>query len=182
MRTIVVVFCLCATACGSHGPDSPAAPTSATLTPDQTQAQGGAELPFSGTFTIETRGAVNCPPTCPPTVLTITGTETGTATMLGRFAAASVDTVDIATATATGTMNFTAANGDRLMTTTIGGQDEFIPPNISSVRTVATIVGGTGRFANATGTFTVRYRGAIDYANGTSSGAGSFEGHITRHD
>ena len=103
--------------------------------------------------------------------------------MLGRFTAVSVDTVDVATATATGTMNFTAANGDRLMTTTIGGEDEFTPPNISSVRAVApTIVGGTGRFANATGTFTVRYRGAIDFANGTSSGAGSFEGHITRHD
>ena len=58
-----------AAACGSHAPDPPAAPTSATLTADQTQAQGGAELPFSGTFTIETRGAVNCPPTCPSTTL-----------------------------------------------------------------------------------------------------------------
>ena len=88
------------------------------------------------------------------TTLTICGTAEGTATHLGRFTAVSVDTVNIATESA-GTLDFTAANGDRLFTTTAGKEEAFTPPNISRVRQVATIVGGTGRFAGATGTFTV---------------------------
>jgi len=43
---------------------------------------------------------------------------------------------------------------------------------------VATIVGGTGRFAGATGTVTILWSSAIDFAAGTSSGSGSFEGHV----
>lgn len=175
MRPIILGFCLCAAACGGSS-RSPASPSSATSA--STDAQGGVELPFRGTFTLATRGSVNCPPTCPPTILTIVGTAEGTATTLGRFTAGSVDTVDMATATGTGTMDFTAANGDRLLTTTVGGEEAFTPPNISSVRVVATVVSGTGRFAGATGTFTVRYRSAIDFATGTSTGEGSFEGSL----
>jgi hypothetical protein len=86
--------------------------------------------------------------------------------------------VDLVALTGTGTFNFTAANGDQLFSTTSGGEDEFIPPNISHVTLVATIVGGTGRFAAATGTFTIRRIGTIDFAAGTSSQSGSFDGHI----
>jgi hypothetical protein len=90
-----------------------------------------------------------------------------------------VDVVDLAAATSTGTFNFTAANGDQLFTTTTGGEEEFIPPNTSVVALVATIVGGTGQFAGATGTFTIRERLIIDFASGTSSGSGSLEGQIS---
>jgi hypothetical protein len=88
--------------------------------------------------------------------------------------------VDQPTATSTGTFNFTAANGDQLFTTTAGGQDAFTPPNVSHVTLVATIVGGTGRFAGATGTFTMQQTSIIDFATGTSSGSGSFDGTISR--
>ena len=84
----------------------------------------------------------------------------------------------MATAQSTGTFTFTAANGDQLITTTTGREDAFVPPNVSHVTLVATIVGGTGRFAEATGTFTVRWVGIIDFATGTSTETGSFEGHI----
>ena len=185
MRPIVLSICVFAAACGGQGVDLATSPTSATAAlaqydargTVQTQAQHGS-APFKGSFTGESRGVVNCPPTCPPTALTVSGTDEGTATHLGRFAAAFVDVVDLATQTSTGTIEFTAANGDRLFATTAGGQDAFTPPNISHVTLVATIIGGTGRFAGATGLFTIEFAQTIDLANGTASSSGSFVGHI----
>ena len=49
-----------------------------------------------------------------------------------------------------------------------------------SLALVATIVGGTGRFAGAAGTFTMEQTSIIDFATGTSSGSGSFDGAIIR--
>ncbi|AMY07951.1 hypothetical protein LuPra_01136 [Luteitalea pratensis] len=183
MRQVVLSFCVLAAACSGQHLDSPTAPTSATAAPSgsssQTQAQHGTGLPFRGVFTGRGGGVFNCPPTCPPTSFTSRGTYQGTATHLGAFTAAFVDVVDIATATSTGTSDFTAANGDRLSTTTAGGQDGFTPPNISSVRVLATITGGTGRFSGATGTLTVRFIQEIDYANGTGEVvSGSLDGVI----
>ncbi|MEO8259993.1 MAG: hypothetical protein ABI868_21790 [Acidobacteriota bacterium] len=190
MRTIILGVCLCTAACGGQGLNSPTSPTSAavansptsspsaTVAPVQTQAKGATQLPFNGSFTLETSAVVNCPPTCPPTTLRITGTEEGHATHLGRFTAESLDVVDIVTTRSTGTFNFTAANGDQLFTTTVGREDQFIPPNSSHVSFVATIVGGTGRFVAASGTFTAHHISSIDFAEATASGSGSFEGHI----
>ena len=87
--------------------------------------------------------------------------------------------MDLATATSTGTFNFTAADGDQLFTTTSGGEEGFIPPNTSVVALVATVVGGTGLFAVATGVFTIPHRAMIDFASGTSSGFGSLDGQIS---
>jgi hypothetical protein len=42
-------------------------------------------------------------------------------------------------------------------------------------------VGGTGRFADATGTFTLRLVSTIDFASATASVTGSFEGQINLH-
>lgn len=178
MRSMIFAVCVFAAACSGRNLDSPTSPTTATSTPGQTLAQSGTQLPFSGSFTGESSSVINCPPTCPPTTLTINGVRKGTATHLGAFTATIEDAVDLATATATGTFNLTAANGDQLFTMTSGGEDEFIPPNVSRVTSIATVVGGTGRFANASGTFTVRYSGVIDFAAGTSSESGSFEGQI----
>jgi len=110
--------------------------------------------------------------------LTVTGTLEGTATQLGRFTASTTEVVDLPTASGTGTYIFTAANGDQMSTTVVGGEVSFTPPNVSTVVLVGTIVAGTGRFAGATGTFTLGYAGAIDFASGTSSGSGTFEGFI----
>jgi hypothetical protein len=131
-------------------------------------------LPFRGSFTTLTTGEI-----VPPT-LTVTGTAERTATHLGRFTATSLDIVDQPTATSTGTFNFTAANGGQSFTKTAGGQDAFTPPNVSHVTLVATIVSGTGRLAEATGTFTMQQTSIIDLATGTSSGSGSFDGTLSR--
>lgn len=178
MRSIIFAVCVCAAACSGQNLDSPTSPTAPTVAPVHVQAQSGTQLPFGGSYTGETTGAVNCPPTCPPTLLTVSGSHTGEATHLGRFTATSVDEVNLASTASTGTLGFTAANGDQLFTETTGSEDEFIPPNTSRVTLIATIVGGTGRFAAATGSFTVRFEGTIDFASGTSSQTGSFDGYI----
>ena len=133
------------------------------------------ELPFRGSFT----GVSSSTEIVPPSH-TVTGTAEGTATHLGRFTATSVDVVSLATGSSTGTWTFTAANGDQLFTTTAGAEDEFTPPNVSHVTLVATIVGGTGRFAAAAGTFTLEQTSIIDFATATASVSGSFDGSISR--
>ncbi len=187
MKPIALTLCVCAAvfaaACGDHAPESPASPTTALTAPAvgsaQTQAQHATGLPLRGTFTGRSAAVFNCPPTCPPTSFTSSGTYEGTAAHLGRFTAAFVDVVDIATATSTGTLDFTAANGDVLRTTTVGGEDGFTPPNIGSVRATATITGGTGRFAGATGNFTVRFTQVIDFATATAEVvSGSIDGVV----
>ena len=53
-----------------------------------------------------------------------------------------------------------------------------MPPNTARDRK-RTIENGTGRFAGATGTFTMVTVDTIDFANGgTATGYGSFEGRI----
>jgi len=192
MKSIVTGLCLfaavSAAACSESFLNSPTSPTTTPTalgqTPPadgstQTQSQHGTSLPLRGTFSGHSAAVFNCPPTCPPSSFTSSGTYEGAAAHLGRFSAAFVDVVDIASATATGTIDFTAANGDVLRTTTAGGQDGFTPPNISSVSTLATITGGTGRFAGATGTLTVRFTQMIDFANGTREVvSGSIDGVI----
>ena len=81
------------------------------------------------------------------------GTAEGTATHLGRFTGNVTAEVNPDN-TATGTFTFTAANGDQLSGTFVG-EGVFIPPNTARITEVATIENGTGRFAGATGTFTM---------------------------
>jgi len=183
MRLIVLGVCLFAAACSGQVADSPTSPSTAAVAPGPTQAQGAVQLPFRGTFTGESRGVLNCPPTCPPTILRVTGTDTGEATHLGHFTAVYEDEVDAATATGTGTFTLTAANGDKLFTRYVGGQTEFVPlpgdRGTSTITLVATITGGTGRFAAATGTFAIIRTGIVDFAAGTGTESGSFEGQIS---
>jgi hypothetical protein len=182
MRLVIVTLSVCALSAGCSGLNSPTAPSggsSAIPGLSQTQARSGTDLPFRGSFTFSGGGAVNCPPTCPPTTLQVTNTHVGEATQMGRFTATSVDLVDLATAAGTGTFNFTAANGDQLFTETSGGEDSFVPPNVSHITLVARIVGGTGRFAQASGTFTLQSTTTIDFSTNTGTGHGSFEGQIS---
>jgi hypothetical protein len=174
MRLIVLGMCLFAGACSGQVLDSPTSPSTAAVVPGQTEAQGAVQLPFVGTFKGESRGVLNCPPTCPPTIVRVTGTDTGEATHLGRFSAVYEDEADLATATGTGTFTLTAANGDKLFTRYAGGQTD-----VSTVTLVATITGGTGRFARASGTFTIIRTGIVDFATGTGTESGSFEGQIS---
>jgi hypothetical protein len=111
-------------------------------------------------------------------VVRVTGEGKGEATLVGAFTLTETDVIDLEARTGTGTFNVTAANGDQLFATTVGRETEFVPPNISHVTLAATVVGGTGRFAGATGAFTVQFVQALDEANNSASTVGSFEGHL----
>ena len=63
----------------------------------------------------------------------------------------------------TGAATFTAANGDTL-TTTVVGRATPTTPGVLSIVEDYTITGGTGRFAGATGTFTLQ--STLDPDNG----------------
>ena len=166
MRPILFVLCLFATACSSQSLNSPTSPTSAVLGTAQTDARGGTELPFRGSYT----SVIEVPPP------SASGTVEGTATHLGRFTG--TVTAEVDGNFGTGKFTFVAANGDQLSGTFLG-EGVFMPPNTVTRTERATIENGTGRFARATGAFTMVTVDTIDFANGgTATGYGSFEGWI----
>jgi hypothetical protein len=79
--------------------------------------------------------------------------------------------INIPTMTSTGTATFTAANGDTLSASVVG-QATRTGPTMLSIVEVYTI--GTGRFADATGSFTLD--STVDQVTGVSSG--TFSGAI----
>jgi hypothetical protein len=174
MRWTIVALSLLAAACGGQDLTSPTARSAMTGAGlGATQARAGTDLPFHGSFTRESHSAFE-----PPITLVISGTQTGTATHLGQFVAVFVERVNTTNNTATGSLNFTAANGDQLFTETAGAETEFVPPNTSVVTMNARIVGGTGRFEGATGTLTIHVTETIDFASNSATGSGSFEGRV----
>jgi len=102
-----------------------------------------------------------------PTV-SVNGSGAGVATHLGAFTVTWQVTVDITTnpSPSTGAFEFTAANRDQLFTDIVG---EGTGTSIAHITECATITGGTGRFADATGAFTIHR--VVDLATGSTSGA-----------
>jgi hypothetical protein len=92
---------------------------------------------------------------------------TGTATYLGKYTEHVILLINIPTMASTGTATFTAANGDTLSASVVG-QATRIGPTVLSIVEVYTITGGTGRFADATGTFTLE--STLEQATGVSTG------------
>jgi hypothetical protein len=100
---------------------------------------------------------------------------TGNATQLGQFTLAIPHIVNRANMTATGSYQFVAANGDSLTASFSGKATPTATPGVLSIVETATITGGTGRFAGATGSFTcVRLFNTI-----TGRTSGSFQGTIS---
>lgn len=133
---------------------------------------------FKGSLqSVEIGNAVDFP------IVHVTATGSGKGTQLGRFTYSY--TVDIhvnpADGSAVGTLYYTfvAANGDRLYSTGYGRSNGIPVPGtlFNQVVETHTITGGTGRFAGATGNFTVdRLVGGPDPALKSSSG--TFDGYI----
>ncbi len=115
--------------------------------PAAAQHQG----PFHGVF--EGHYTVSPIPGTPTAMLVVSASGHGG--KIGDFELEIPHVVNFATATATGSYHFTAANGDLVDGTFIGhatpiGTDGVYALLIEEV----TITGGTGRFAGATGSFT----------------------------
>ncbi|MBA2271735.1 MAG: hypothetical protein H0W20_14250 [Chthoniobacterales bacterium] len=133
-----------------------------------------ATVPLKGTF-----AAVEIDVVPPPfTILYVSGSGTGQSTQLGRYTITFSAQVDLSTGTTvpgTGVMEITAANGDKLFATFAGVGTPTANPAVFSVVENVTITSGTGRFVNATGSFTLQR--LADLTTGLSSG--SFSGTIS---
>jgi hypothetical protein len=97
----------------------------------------------------------------------------GTATHLGKYTEHITMQINLPTRHSMGDAKFTAANGDTL-TATVEGQATPASPGVLSIVEVYSITGGTGRFADATGSFTLH--STANQATGVSSG--TFSGAI----
>jgi hypothetical protein len=98
---------------------------------------------------------------------------TGTATHLGRFTLSADFTVTFATGNGAGTATWTAANGDQMFVDVVGHGDFVVFPIVAITETHS-ITGGTGRFADASGTIHIERSGSIV----TGVTAGSLSGEI----
>jgi hypothetical protein len=132
-------------------------------------AAAGEQVPFHGKL----EGDVTRTP-APPVVL-VEVEAAGNATHLGRFSLDIPHLVDPATRTAAGVYEFTAANGDAVYAEFTGEASPTDVPGVLYIRETATITGGTGRFADATGSFTAHR--LYDTVTGTT--IGYFEGTIS---
>ena len=157
-------------------PTSPTSPSSASpsIASSEANATGAGvlsneEVPFKGRL----EGTATVTPGTPP-FLSVSLEGTGNATHLGRFTVDIPHVVNTTNRTSTGTYTFTAANGDTL-TAGFTGQATLTAPGVLSVVETATITGGTGRFADATGSFSVERM--FNQVTGVTTG--SFEGTIS---
>ena len=89
-------------------------------------------------------------------IVHVTATGSGEATQLGRFTVSYQVDVNVQTGAGTGlSAEFVAANGDSLFAEGTGQASPTGTPGTVNITENYTITGGTGRFANASGTFTV---------------------------
>lgn len=179
LAIVVVVLSL-----GCSQPVSPTAPTSgpnrgSVVSSDLVRSGIAAveaveEVSFKGrlegTFTF-----VPDPP--PSTFASVHLDAAGVATHVGRFTLESPHRVDLSTVPArgAGTFALTAANGDRVTGRSEGLGTPTENPDVYTIVETYTVIGGTGRFAGASGSFTSERM--INLA--TLVTTGSFEGTIS---
>jgi hypothetical protein len=147
---------------GCNGPAAPTALPVAAGT--EAGAHGVANVPFKGSF----EGSQTVTPGTPP-FATVAMQGTGHGTLVGRFEIALPHTVNFATASASGTATISAADGSRIVAS-FTGQAQIGP--IVTIVEHATVTSGTGRFAGASGSFTIHRT----YEPATGRTAGTFEG------
>ncbi len=126
-------------------------PLSTTPQADVTSpVKAGKRVPFRGSL----EGVVTRTPLSPPLVSALVE-GTGQAAHLGRYTFTFQNVVNTSTMRGTGTYTFTAANGDTLTADVTGTAVPSETPGVLYIVETATITGGTGRFADATGSFVV---------------------------
>ena len=174
LAPVIAAAALFAAACSQSG--SPSAPSSlspgagGTLFSGASDAQAAHEVPFKGTL----EGTVVVTPVNPP-FFNVVITASGEATHLGRFSLTVPHLVNFATAEGEGDFTFTAANGDMLTAHFTGTADTSTP--VFTIEEHATITGGTGRFAGATGSFAAHRQ----YDPVAQTTTGTIEGTIVMH-
>ena len=107
-----------------------------------------------------------------PTMFVVDGTGSGNATQLGLYTINFRAEVDLSTLSSSTSATVIAASGDRLFGEGTGQGSPTDDPNVTSVVENFTITGGTGRFAGASGNFTLERLVHLDsgLGSGTISG------------
>jgi hypothetical protein len=127
------------------------------------------QVPFKGTLQAVEIQQVNFP------MMHGNGSGSGNSTHLGEYTLSYQVVVNLLTFSGTGSTHFVAANGDSIYASGSGQSFATDIPTVRRIVETYTITGGTGRFANATGSYTVERM--INRSTGVTSG--SFDGSIT---
>jgi hypothetical protein len=142
-------------------------------------ALAGDQVPFKGT---ETNAGYAGTATQQGQYLIFTGAspEVGVGTVVGRHTVYYTLVIDLVSGNASGDAWLTAASGDQIHFLFNGGPP--LPPDFNQTIVSATIVGGTGRFEGATGSFTVHSRYAYSLLSGIDPDpeVNTYEGWISR--
>jgi len=104
----------------------------------------------------------------------VTANGSGEATELGQFTATYQMEAKLLDMSVSESVAFTGENGDGLQATAVGQAFEDRTPGMFKIIEIYTITGGTGRFAGASGTFTMNR--LVSITVGVASG--HFEGYI----
>jgi hypothetical protein len=150
-------------ACRSDGVASPLSPSSPSRSTHANNSSDERTIRIRGT--VESHETNTYDPATNSLVVHLEGT--GTASHIGRFVMIDDGVAHLSTGLGEGRVTFIAANGDSFTATETGSGQ--IDGGFADVIDVATITGGTGRFAGAKGTLTILKR--LDLATGLSSGS-----------
>lgn len=132
-------------------------------------AAAAKEVPFKGSIQAVESNDTQFPE------LFVNSSGSGNATLIGRFTVTSEFEVNLLALTSSGSADFIAANGDSLFSEVTGQAIPTEDRNVLFIVETFTITGGTGRFAGATGSFTVER--ILDSVTGITSG--SIEGTVS---
>ena len=120
------------------------------------------ELPFKGTLqSVETYVVT-------PPIMAVTANGSGNATYLGQYAISYEVEVNLETLAGVGSAQIVAANGDVLYANLSGQATPTGTTDVFNVVEEFTITGGTGRFASASGNFTLNRE--VNITTGVTSG------------
>jgi hypothetical protein len=125
-------------------------------------------IPFQGTLQSNESYRTHFP------TLFVTAQGSGEATLLGQITVNYQTEVNLSDLSQSGSVSFAGIYGDSLLATGVGQAIEDRTPGMFNVVENYTITGGTGRFARASGTLTLKRR--VSAKAGITSG--SFEGYI----
>ena len=128
------------------------------------------ELPFKGTLQAFETYQLDIP----NQTLFVTANGSGNATRLGRYSVEYGVAVSLVSGGGPASIQLVAANGDAIFASGSGQGSPTALPDVAMIVEVYTITGGTGRFAGASGSFTVVR--LVNTVTGVTSG--TFDGNI----